>query len=81
MALSLQVTDEKMREVLGLTLFHIRFSLMHPVFFTNNVSMREVLNSREIIAVYQYYHGRERAANWKFNTNRRRGFALHSIIR
>ena len=77
----LQTTDANIRKVLGPTLFHIRFPLIHAVYFTSHISSREILNPQEIIAVYQYYHGKQQANNWKFNTNRRRGYSLHSVIR
>lgn len=76
-----QATDANIREVIGPTLFHVRFPLIHAVFFTSNISCREILNPQEIIAVYQYYHGKQQANNWKFNASRRRGFSLHSVIR
>ncbi|KAL3854573.1 hypothetical protein ACJMK2_013837 [Sinanodonta woodiana] len=75
------VTDTNRREVLGPFLYHIRFPLMNTMFFTNHVSTRQILNAQEVIAIFQYYHGRDQASNWHFNINKRRGFSLYSVIR
>lgn len=78
---NLEVTDGNLRTVLGNILFHVRFPLLDPVYFTNAVSTRELLDFKEIIAIYQYYNGRAQPSNWKFCVNRRRGFSLSSVIR
>lgn len=78
---NLQTSDENLRTVLGQTLFYVRYPLMDPVYFTNAVSTRELLTMQEVIAIYQYFNGRAQPSNWKFCTNRRRGFSLSSVVR
>ncbi|KAL4217167.1 hypothetical protein ACF0H5_023621 [Mactra antiquata] len=78
---NLTVTDENLRSALGQILFHIRFPLLDSVYFTNAISTRELLNVNEIIAIFQYFNGRAQPSNWKFNTSRRRGYSLNSVLR
>ncbi|XP_045177655.2 BTB/POZ domain-containing protein 6-like [Mercenaria mercenaria] len=77
----LEVTDENLRTMLGQTLFHVRFPLLDPVYFTNAISTRELLTMQEVIAVYQYFNGRAQPSNWKFCINRRRGFSISNVVR
>ncbi|XP_063414549.1 BTB/POZ domain-containing protein 6-like [Mytilus trossulus] len=53
---SLPATDVNVRECLGDLLYLIRFPVMRPQYFTEEVSCKDLLTSTEIIKVYQHFN-------------------------
>ena len=50
---NLPVNDENIRQVLGNSLYLVRFPIMERTYFTENVSKKSLLSSDEIINIYQ----------------------------
>ncbi|XP_052077379.1 BTB/POZ domain-containing protein 2-like [Mytilus californianus] len=53
---SLPATDENVRECLGDLLYLIRFPVMKPKYFTEEISCKSVLTATEIVKVFQHFN-------------------------
>jgi len=56
---NLTVNDENIRQVLGDLLYLVRFPIMEPKYFTENVSKKSLLTLDEIVKVYQSLDDKE----------------------
>lgn len=69
-----QPTDEAKREVLGKLLYLIRFPTMDVTYFTQKVSLGNLLSHDETLSIFQYFHGEEQQLPNRFNKNERNRF-------
>ncbi|VDI79410.1 BTB/POZ domain-containing protein 3/6 [Mytilus galloprovincialis] len=55
---SMSMTDENVRKSLGDLLYRIRFPLMTPKFFTDEVSSTNILTFEERVRLYEHFNGK-----------------------
>ena len=66
-----QPSDESRRAVLGKLLYHIRFPIMDVTYFTQKVSLGNLLTHDETLSIFQYFHGEEQQLPNRFSRNER----------
>lgn len=66
-----QPTDENRRAVLGKLLYLIRFPIMDVTYFTQKVSLGNILSHDETLSIFQYFHGEEQQLPNRFSRNER----------
>lgn len=69
-----QTTDETRREVLGKLLYLIRFPVMDITYFTQKVSLGNLLSHDETLSIFQYFHGEEQQLPNRFSRSERNRF-------
>lgn len=69
-----QPTDEARREVLGKLLYLIRFPVMDVTYFTQKVSLGNLLSHDETLSIFQFFHGEEQQLPNRFSRNERNRF-------
>ena len=67
----LNVTDESRRQVLGKLLYLIRFPIMDVTYFTQKVSLGNLLSHDETLSIFQFFHGEEQQLPNRFSKNER----------
>ncbi|XP_071127106.1 BTB/POZ domain-containing protein 6-like [Mytilus edulis] len=56
---SMSMTDENVRKSLGDLIYLIRFPLMTPKYFTNEVSSQKILTYQEKVGVYEHFNDKQ----------------------
>ncbi|VDI55778.1 Hypothetical predicted protein [Mytilus galloprovincialis] len=56
---SMPTFDENVRKTLGDLIYLIRFPIMTPKYFTNEVSSQEILTDKEKVGVYEHFNGKQ----------------------
>lgn len=69
-------TDENLRKVLGDLIYHVRFPIMDVKEFTEKLSSKKILSTKEKVELYQYFHGDNYALSAKFNVNNRKVYKV-----
>ncbi|XP_052811518.1 BTB/POZ domain-containing protein 6-B-like [Mya arenaria] len=69
-----QPTDEVRRKVLGKLLYLIRFPTMAVTYFTQKVSLGQLLSHDETLSIFQYFHGEEQQLPSRFSRLERNQF-------
>ena len=71
-----QATEQNIREALGDLLFEVRFPIMDVQQFTERLSTKNILTSKEKIELYQFVHGDKHSLSSCFNTNLRKEYKV-----
>lgn len=66
-----QPTDQNRRQVLGKLLYFIRFPLMDVTYFTQKVSLGNLLSHDETLSIFQFFHGEEQQLPNRFSRTER----------
>ncbi|KAH3726161.1 BTB/POZ domain-containing protein 6-B-like [Dreissena polymorpha] len=69
-----QATDETRRKVLGKLLYYVRFPVMDVTYFTQKVSLGQLLSHDETLSIFQFFHGEENQLPHRFIRQERNQF-------